>query len=138
MKTDKHQKRLERYPDDGMVAGVAAGFAEYFNTDVTIMRLIFIAIAFATSGFAIFAYIILVIAMPAASSTGEEPARSKKLKAANTDKLRRYSGIVILVLGLWLLASQLFSSLWSLFEWSLFWPALLVVIGVLIIVRSRK
>jgi phage shock protein C len=56
------QKRLTRSKDK-MVAGVCAGLANYVNIDPTIMRILFVFIAFA-GGASVLAYIIMWIVMP--------------------------------------------------------------------------
>jgi len=46
-----------------MVAGVCAGLAEYINIDPTIMRILFVVIAFA-GGASVLVYLIMWIVMP--------------------------------------------------------------------------
>ncbi len=38
-------ERLVRFPQEGKIAGVCAGFAHYFGMDVTLMRIIWVALA---------------------------------------------------------------------------------------------
>jgi phage shock protein PspC (stress-responsive transcriptional regulator) len=59
------EKRLTRSTNDQMVAGVAAGIANYFNVDTTIIRLLFV-IATLTGGHGLLAYLILWAVMPEA------------------------------------------------------------------------
>lgn len=61
--------------DEKMLAGVCAGLSAYFGLDVTIVRILFLALIFATSGLAILAYIALAIVIPPAS-TPEQVARA--------------------------------------------------------------
>jgi phage shock protein C len=57
------EKRLYRNESDKMIAGVCSGLAEYFDMEVTWMRIIFVfAFIFGFSGFII--YIILWIVIP--------------------------------------------------------------------------
>jgi phage shock protein PspC (stress-responsive transcriptional regulator) len=58
-------RRLHRVREGKKVAGVCAGFAEYFEMDVTIMRLIWIALALLPPSVGVIAYIVAWIAMPA-------------------------------------------------------------------------
>jgi len=46
-----------------MVAGVCAGLADYFNIDPTIMRVLFVVIAF-IGGASLLAYLIMWIIVP--------------------------------------------------------------------------
>jgi phage shock protein C len=62
------RKRLLRPRSDRRIAGVCAGFAEYFDLDVTLVRLVWFFTAFLT-GVGLIAYPIAWIVMP------EEPLR---------------------------------------------------------------
>jgi phage shock protein C len=58
------RKRLVRSTTDKKIAGVAAGLADYFDLDPTIIRLVWLlAVLFAGTG--LIAYLILWIALPA-------------------------------------------------------------------------
>jgi len=57
-------KKLKRSKDQ-MIAGVCAGIAEYFNLDITLVRVIYVILAVFSAGFpGLFLYIILWIIMP--------------------------------------------------------------------------
>ncbi|MCB8968066.1 MAG: PspC domain-containing protein [Chloroflexota bacterium] len=58
-------KRLVRATDDRMVAGVAAGVAQYLNVDTTLVRLIFVLLALG-GGHGLLAYFVLWFIMPEA------------------------------------------------------------------------
>jgi phage shock protein C len=57
------QRRLSRPMYDKKIAGVCAGFARYFEVDVTLMRILWIIVALST-GIGFIAYIVAWIAMP--------------------------------------------------------------------------
>ncbi len=57
-------RKLERIEQDEMIAGVCAGIADYFNLDVTIVRLAFVLLGFASAGTAILLYFVLTLVMP--------------------------------------------------------------------------
>ena len=58
-------KKLYRSIDGAMIAGVMAGIAEYFNIDVTLVRVLYIFIALFSAGFpAILVYIICWVIIP--------------------------------------------------------------------------
>jgi phage shock protein C len=58
-------KRLYRSNSNVMIAGVAAGLAEYFSIDPTLVRLLFVLLGIFTVGFPmIILYIILWVVMP--------------------------------------------------------------------------
>lgn len=58
-------KPLKRIPEKGMVAGVLAGFADYFQFDVTLLRVLFVFFVLVTGFFpGVLGYIIAAILMP--------------------------------------------------------------------------
>lgn len=65
------EKRLMRSQNDRMVAGVAAGLAEYFNIDPAIVRLLFVLLT-VMGGHGLLIYLILWLVMP----EGDEPVKS--------------------------------------------------------------
>lgn len=65
-------KKLYRSRHNKILGGVAGGFAEYFDVDPVIMRLLFFALLF--SGAFIVAYIVAWIFVPLAPSQGEHVA----------------------------------------------------------------
>ena len=60
-----NQKKLYRYPQSGMLAGVCAGIAEYFGWDTTWVRLGW-ALFTLLGGSGLLAYIIAAIVIPKA------------------------------------------------------------------------
>lgn len=58
------KKRLYRSRDDKQLAGVAAGVAEYFKMDPTIVRILFALLAFSMFQAACIAYIAAAIILP--------------------------------------------------------------------------
>jgi phage shock protein C len=69
------RKRLVRPRADRKIAGVCAGFAEYFDVDVTLVRLVWLFIVL-VGGTGLLAYVIAWIVMP------EEPLRLPALVGA--------------------------------------------------------
>jgi phage shock protein PspC (stress-responsive transcriptional regulator) len=57
-------KKLCKIKSEAKVSGVCAGLADYFNIDVTIIRLIFVLTAFFGVGSPILIYIVLAIVLP--------------------------------------------------------------------------
>lgn len=149
------RKKLYKLPKQGQISGVCAGLAEYFDIDVTLMRVIWVIAAFMTGGALIFLYIILAIVMPV--SDEEIVFKSKGVKAADNDetfgdklhnmgkdlqsngnanKLRNVAGACLLLFGIWLLLVQFFPQ-WLSFRWDYVWPIVLIVVGLLIIAKRR-
>jgi phage shock protein C len=63
---NKMEKKLVRSTNDQMVAGVAAGIAQYFNIVPTIIRLLFVLMAL-TGGHGLLVYLIMWMIMPEAT-----------------------------------------------------------------------
>ncbi|MEP1152171.1 MAG: PspC domain-containing protein [Balneola sp.] len=55
--------KLRKSKTDKMLAGVCSGIAQYLGWDPTIVRILFVILAF-SYGFAVIAYFILAIVMP--------------------------------------------------------------------------
>ena len=58
-----HTKKLMRSRTERKIAGVCGGFAEYFELDVTLVRILWLMMAF-IGGWGILGYFIAWIAMP--------------------------------------------------------------------------
>ena len=57
------EKKLYRVEEGKMIAGVCGGLAEYFNIDITLIRLAWVVLSL-LAGSGIVAYIIAAIIMP--------------------------------------------------------------------------
>ena len=64
-------KKLYRNSNDRMVSGVASGVAAYFDLDPAIVRILFVILAFASLGWGVLVYLILLIAMPEAKTKAQ-------------------------------------------------------------------
>jgi phage shock protein PspC (stress-responsive transcriptional regulator) len=73
-------RRFYRIHAGKKIAGVCTGLAAYFGLDVTLVRVLFIVLAFG-AGSAILAYCILWIAAPEAPYEGSEPPPTDPGKA---------------------------------------------------------
>jgi phage shock protein C len=65
------EARLSRPMSEAKIAGVCAGFARYFGIDVTLVRILWVALTvFPMPCFGLIAYIVAWIVMPKDSVTG--------------------------------------------------------------------
>jgi phage shock protein PspC (stress-responsive transcriptional regulator) len=67
-------RRLYQIREGAVISGVCMGIAAYFNIDVAIVRLSFVALAFLTWGAWILAYIVMMFVIPYASTSEERAA----------------------------------------------------------------
>jgi phage shock protein C len=57
-------RKLYRSLRDRRLAGICGGLADYFQCDSTLVRLIWVAVAFFSAGIAILLYLVLIFVIP--------------------------------------------------------------------------
>ena len=158
------EKRLYRSRSDRILWGVCGGLAKYFGIDPTIVRIIAVLSIF-INGLGILAYIILAIVVPLEGSKAAEPKDTIKenveeMKETASElgreiqstlageegeseevakvqhRRRNLIGIILIVVGILFLLGS-FNLFWW-FHWGNLWPLILVAIGVLIIVSTKR
>jgi len=67
-------RRLYQISEGAMLSGVCKGLAAYFHVDVTIVRIVFIALAVLTKGAFVIAYVVLMVVVPHANTSEERAA----------------------------------------------------------------
>lgn len=83
----KRKKRLYRDPEEKVLSGVCGGLAAYFDMDPVIVRIIYVVLAFITTGAAVLAYLILWIAVPKAVTTAQRlEMRGEPVTVKNIEK----------------------------------------------------
>ena len=132
-------KRLYRSKVDRIIAGVCGGFAEYFNIDPTIVRVLWLVILF-LSGFwlGLLIYLVCLIVMK------DNPQQSFADKKPQSTAL--YWGIGLVLLGFVLISNRWdwdwyyfrpfhfnFFRPWF-FHWDGFWPIVIILFGVFYLV----
>jgi phage shock protein PspC (stress-responsive transcriptional regulator) len=70
-------KRLYRSADQRMLLGVCGGLAEYFETDATLVRVIFLLLALVGGG-GVIVYIALAIVMPSEETLDAHPREAAR------------------------------------------------------------
>jgi phage shock protein PspC (stress-responsive transcriptional regulator) len=149
-------KKLYRSIDNRIFAGVCGGLAEFFDADSALVRIIFVLLALA-NGFGILLYIVLAVIVPRepfvkqGGVTGAEKERIhefademkkhahsfaeriREKRRRNNSEARNLTGIFIVLLGFLFLLEKIFPL--SFFSWGVFWPFLLIVLGIYLIVR---
>ncbi|MBN2505018.1 MAG: PspC domain-containing protein [Bacilli bacterium] len=82
-------RKLYRDVENGKIGGVCAGLSDYFDLDVTLIRIIWVLlIVFAGTGF--FVYIIMWIVVDPKSVVVEKVAKEKKTIDDDDDPFAKY------------------------------------------------
>ncbi len=132
------RRTLFRHPSARVLGGVCSGIADYFNWDPALVRILWViaAVVLAGAGGAgVWAYVALWLLLPVGTqATGQ--LRSPAI-SLNTRNLNR-TGYVLIGLGVVLLLGRIgvLNVLWSALTGVLglvFWPALLIFAGILLL-----
>jgi phage shock protein PspC (stress-responsive transcriptional regulator) len=141
------EKKLQRNQQDKMIAGVCSGLADYFDIDVTWVRIAFvIAVIAGASG--ILAYLILWIAVPKkpyipdfgqfnAGTTvngmsGNTSQGFDNLKKKDRGNFRLIAGIIFIFFGIIFLLNE-FDLIPDWMDFENLWPLILVGMGLYIL-----
>jgi phage shock protein PspC (stress-responsive transcriptional regulator) len=86
-------RRLHRNSSAGRIAGVCAGIADYFDADVTLIRLAWIVLSIVPGGLVggILAYLAAWLLVPNSATLVEHSALRRRLMRSTTD--RRIAGV---------------------------------------------
>ena len=86
-------KRLYRNSSAGRIAGVCAGIADYFDADVTLVRLVWVVLSIVPGSFVggLVAYIAAWAIMADSSSPATAEANTRRLTRSTTD--RKIAGV---------------------------------------------
>jgi phage shock protein C len=141
-----YTKTFQRLPVRGRVFGVCAGIADYFNMDVTLLRVIVVVLTILSGGGLLILYLALALIMPVAESTKEEATVASEVSGdepkvnADTSRqrsnVRNYVGLGLVIFGLWLLLGQFLPDIFIL-RWEFIWPVILILTGLLIATKRR-
>ncbi|MCX7735187.1 MAG: PspC domain-containing protein [Candidatus Kapabacteria bacterium] len=140
-------KRLYRIEKNKVFGGVCGGLAEYFEVDPVLVRVLFVVLFFGW-GISLLAYIILWIVTPKKSDIIIEKAnntdenqesinyvdeRFKEINHREIKNHRLFGGFILIAIGtLWL-----FSNIFEFFDLSIFFPILIILIGIFILLNSK-
>ncbi len=128
-------RRLTRSRRDDWFGGVAGGIAEYFDTDPTLIRILFVVAAILTSGFAIVAYIVAWIVIPESGVDEGAPGAVRPHRRGALGAVI-WGGILIIGGTLFLLAQLDLDVDLPPLEVGL--SAALILVGLLMLVEARQ
>ena len=145
------EKKLQRIEQDKMIAGVCTGLAEYFDVDVTWIRIAFVvAVMAGASG--ILAYIVLWIAVPKRPYIPDygqfnvdykvsdpvnlsNPAFLQKKKGNGNGRL--IAGSIFIFFGAFFLLNE-FDLIPHWVEFHNLWPLILIAMGLYTLASAKK
>ena len=84
-------KRLYQIEDGAIVSGVCNGLGAYFSVDPTVVRVLFVVLAFLTGGLWVLVYLVLMFVIPTAE-TREQQAAAHGLPFNAHELIRRAKG----------------------------------------------
>lgn len=132
-------RRLTR-SRNSMVAGVAAGVAEWINADPALVRIVWAVLIPLTSGAALLAYIVAWVVLPeapAGQATDPKPSSTPPTPEGSADTEGRAALLVgggLVLIGLWFLVREFLPRI----DWGLVWPFILIGVGVLVLVGTAR
>lgn len=138
-------RKLYRSEKDKWIGGILGGLGEYLGMDSTLLRLAFIVFCLATGGVpGIIGYILAVIIIPkppagyqTPSLTTTEEGSTPMTETASSQSPTRSNnpsivvGFVLVGLGILFLFNNFID-----IHWHLFWPAILIVIGLVLLGKA--
>src|SRR4051812_35287632 len=134
------KRMLYRHPQDRFIGGVCGGLGELIGLDANLVRLLWIIATLVTGGGGILAYVALWMLLPVGTAAAGQ-VRPPTL-AVNGLNMGRTAIFLIVLGGLWFLANigalpWLWGSFWRIMN-IVFWPAVLIGIGYLILNYSSR
>jgi phage shock protein C len=137
-------RRLYRSRTDTVIGGVAAGLANYLNTDPALVRVGWVVLALVTNGVGLLAYLVCWVAIPEEPKVAVEPEIGPDgtpmpvVETAPVERREGRAGMVVgvglVLLGAWFLVREYLPPI----NWNLLWPVVLIGIGALILITSAR
>ena len=122
-------RRVRRSRKDRVFGGVCGGLGRYLNVDPVLLRIAAVALAL-SGGLGVLAYVIAWIVIP--EEVGSEP--DAPAPAVNRHGVALAVGTSLVALGALLLVQQAVP--W--FSSAIFWPVVIVAIGVAVVFSARR
>lgn len=125
-------KKLYRSRTETMISGVCGGLGQYLGIDPTIIRIFFVLLAF-YHFLGVWVYLIMTILLPIAPEGLEESVEYTSFR--ENPQTTKVIGGGLIVLGALALISSLDFKIFSWIRFENFWPLLLILFGVVLLVR---
>jgi phage shock protein C len=125
--------KLYRSQKSSMIAGVCGGLGNYFGIDPTIVRLLFVFLAF-YHFLGVWVYLVMVILLPQAPFEYDETRTTVRL--GESTQTTRVIGGGLVILGLLAVVSTLDIPWFGWMSLENLWPAIIVLMGALLLARA--
>lgn len=136
-------KKLYRSQKSKVISGVCGGFSEYFEVDVVIIRILFVLLAL-IQGIGLLVYLVAIFIIPVNPNSSATAGANQK-STTGSQGLVLIIGAVLVLIGLYYTMDNIFYfprhifySFPFRFDWDLFWPLLLILIGVLYLIHINQ
>ena len=143
-------RRLYKSRKNCVIDGVCGGIGEYFNVDPVLVRIVAVFFLF-VGGSALIAYIVGMIIIPKAPlEVGSTEEADGDRKVPVSEKSEGFGttgglifGVIMIAFGVHFLLrnipffNQFYWRFWD-FGWHFFWPSVLILIGLLVILRGSQ
>lgn len=140
--------KLMRSQEDRYFAGVCGGIAAYLGVDSVFVRLAFVLLTFA-SGMGLLLYLILLVLMPKEDSGVEssirinpdQMERGGEVAGESAKRVRQHpqgptiAAVILILLGVYFLLSNMGWFGWFNF---VFWPLVIISLGVYLLIRRGR
>ncbi|WP_025642567.1 PspC domain-containing protein [Schnuerera ultunensis] len=128
-------KKLKRSSSDKILAGVCGGIGEYFNVDPVIVRILWVLITFMPGGPGLLAYIVCALIIPEDNGVIYQDTNG----GSSTKNTPIFIGIALIIVGGYMLARLILPQhVFRFFNIFRYWPILLILAGVYIIINNNK
>jgi len=148
-------ERLYRSREDTVIGGVAGGVAEALDVDPSIVRVVWVLLAFLTGGIAALVYLIMLIVVPQAhegeapdasgvppvASAGITPEPAAAPRVTGRTRTRRTTGggglvfgAILILVGAYFLVREYVPAI----DLDVVWPVAVIVIGGLLVLTALR
>lgn len=130
-------KKLKRSSSDRVLAGVCGGIGEYFNTDPVVVRILWVLITFMPGGPGLLAYIVCALIIPEDNGVIYQDTSSSSNSSTSNTPI--FIGIALVVVGGYMLAKLILPQhVFRYFNIFRYWPVLLIIGGIYIIINNKR
>lgn len=126
-------KKLYRSRNNSMISGVCGGLGQYLGIDPTIVRLVFVFLAF-YHFLGVWVYVVLAILLPLPPLGWEES--QQPVFNGNLPQTTKVIGGGLVILGILAFISQFDLDFFQWMRMDNMWPALIILFGVLLLARA--